>query len=86
MQYKIETTNIFDKWFAGIKNVQYKARIISRFDRIQMGNFGDNKPLGKICLSCGFFSVPDIGSIIHLKIQELFSCFVVETSQPREKT
>ncbi len=45
MKYEIETTNIFDKWLAGIKDIKHRARIISRFDHIQLGNFGDHKAI-----------------------------------------
>jgi hypothetical protein len=38
MKYEIETTNIFDTWFAGVKDSKSKARIISRFDKVQLGN------------------------------------------------
>lgn len=46
MKYEIETSNIFDRWFAGIKDITFRARIISRFDSIQLGNLGDHKSLG----------------------------------------
>ncbi len=46
MRYEIETTNIFDKWLAGISDIKHRARIITRFDHIQLGNFGDHKNLG----------------------------------------
>jgi hypothetical protein len=34
MKYEIETTNVFDRWLAGIKDITFRARIISRFDRV----------------------------------------------------
>jgi putative addiction module killer protein len=45
MKYEIETTNIFDTWFAGVKDSKSKAQIISRFDKVQLGNFGDHKSI-----------------------------------------
>jgi len=46
MTYSIETTPVFDKWFAArVKDLKHRARIISRFDRIQMGNLGDYRSL-----------------------------------------
>lgn len=46
MEYEIETTNIFDKWLAGVGSIQHRARIINRFDHVRLGNFGDHKHLG----------------------------------------
>jgi putative addiction module killer protein len=55
MKYEIETTNIFDKWLAGIKDIRNRARIINRFDHIQLGNFGDHKRLGTDLFELRFF-------------------------------
>ena len=55
MVYEIKTTNIFDKWFAKIKNMQHRARIISRIDRIQLGNFGDYKNISNNLFELRFF-------------------------------
>jgi putative addiction module killer protein len=55
MAYEIITTNVFDKWLCGIRSKQHRARIISRFDRIQMGNFGDHKSLGNNLFELRFF-------------------------------
>lgn len=55
MKYEIETTEIFDKWLASIKNVKHRARIIKRFDYIEMGNFGDHKPVGSDLFELRFF-------------------------------
>jgi putative addiction module killer protein len=46
MRYEIETTNLFDKWLAGIKDIPSRARIYHRFDHVRLGNFGDHKSLG----------------------------------------
>ncbi len=59
MIYEIVTTNIFDKWLAGVKDIQHRARIISRFDHIQLGNFGDHKKLGENLFELRFFFGPD---------------------------
>ena len=55
MKYEINTTNIFDKWLAGVKDTQHRARIISRFDHIQQDNFGDHKNLGGNLFELRFF-------------------------------
>lgn len=58
MKYEIETTNIFDKWLAGIKDRKHRARIISRFDHIQLGNFGDHKVIAENLFELRFFFGP----------------------------
>lgn len=46
MRYKIKTTNIFDEWFATIKDKANRTRILKRFDIIQLGNFGKHESVG----------------------------------------
>ncbi|ETR70188.1 MAG: addiction module killer protein [Candidatus Magnetoglobus multicellularis str. Araruama] len=58
MKYEIETTNIFDTWFTGLKDSKSKARIISRFDKVQLGNLGDHKNLGGNLFELRFFFGP----------------------------
>ena len=58
VEYEIETTNIFDKWLAGIGSIQHRARIINRFDHIRLGNFGDHKHLGGNLFELRFFFGP----------------------------
>jgi len=58
MKYEIITTNIFDKWFVSIKNKQYRARIFTRFDNVQRGNFGDCKNIGRNLFELRFFFGP----------------------------
>jgi len=45
MDYEIETTNVFDKWFSKIKDKKSQARILVRIKRIQFGHFGDHKAI-----------------------------------------
>jgi putative addiction module killer protein len=58
MKYEIVTTSIFDKWLTGLRDMQFRARIISRFDRIQLGNFGDHKKLDGNLFEMRFFFGP----------------------------
>lgn len=56
MTYSIETTDVFDKWFTSkIKDIKIRARIISRFDRILMGNVGDYRHLDENLYELRFF-------------------------------
>jgi len=58
MKYEIVTTSIFDKWLTELRDMQFRARIISRFDRIQLGNFGDHKKLDGNLFEMRFFFGP----------------------------
>ena len=58
MKYEIETTNIFDKWLTSIKSTQFRARILSRFDNVQLGNFGDHKTVAPNLFELRFFFGP----------------------------
>ena len=53
--YTIEKTKVFDKWLRSIKSIQYRARIIKRFDMIELGNFGDYKSIGNNLFELRFF-------------------------------
>ena len=68
MKYEIVTTNIFDKWLTGVKDIQHRARIISRFDHIQLGNFWDYKKLDVNLFELRFFFGP--GFRIYFTIKE----------------
>lgn len=43
----IQTTEIFDAWFASLKNMQAVRRVQARIDRAEDGNFGDCEPVGE---------------------------------------
>ena len=58
MKYEIATTNIFDEWLTGIKDIKNRARVISRFDHIQLGNLGDHRKLGENLFELRFFFGP----------------------------
>lgn len=42
----IRTTEAFETWFSALRDKQGKARIEARLRRIELGNFGDIKPVG----------------------------------------
>jgi putative addiction module killer protein len=67
MRYEIETTNIFDKWLAGIVDIRHRARIINRFDHIHLGNFGDHKNLGGGLFELRFFFGPGFRAYYTIK-------------------
>lgn len=43
----IQTTELFDAWFDGLKDKQARARIKVRVARAEDGNFGDCEPVGQ---------------------------------------
>lgn len=43
----IYTTEVFDVWFAGLRDRQAARRIQVRIDRAEDGHFGDCKPVGE---------------------------------------
>jgi len=43
----ILTTDIFDAWFAGLKDKRTAARVQARIDRAADGNLGDCSPVGE---------------------------------------
>jgi putative addiction module killer protein len=43
----ILTTEPFDIWFAGLRDLQAKYRIQARIRRAELGNLGDCQPIGE---------------------------------------
>lgn len=43
----IQTPEIFDDWFADLKDKQAVRRVQVRIDRAENGNFGDCEPVGE---------------------------------------
>jgi putative addiction module killer protein len=44
---EIRKTESFERWFVGLRDRRAAARITSRIDRLQLGLFGDVKPVGE---------------------------------------
>ena len=44
---EIRKTEVFERWFAGLRDRRAVARIKSRIDRLQIGLFGDIRSVGK---------------------------------------
>ncbi len=44
---KLDGSNPFQEWLSKLKDVQTRARIRVRLNRIRMGNFGDCRPVGE---------------------------------------
>jgi putative addiction module killer protein len=46
MQYTLESTWQYDKWFRNLKDSSSKIKILARLSRVENGNFGDFKQQG----------------------------------------
>jgi len=44
---EIRKTNMFAKWIDNLRDVQAKARVLIRIERLASGNAGDVKPVGE---------------------------------------
>ena len=42
----LQTTDVFDHCYNGLRDRQGRARIAARLRRVELGNFGDVKPVG----------------------------------------
>ncbi len=53
----LQTTDAFDRWYDGLRDRQGRARIAARLRRVELGNFGDVKPVGsgvsELRIDCG---------------------------------
>jgi putative addiction module killer protein len=51
------TTEVFDIWFARLKDARARARINARIRRVEQGNLGDCSPVGEgvseLCIHLG---------------------------------
>ncbi|MGR6648076.1 type II toxin-antitoxin system RelE/ParE family toxin [Avibacterium paragallinarum] len=44
---QIKSTTLFKKWLDELKDLRARAKIQTRIKRLQLGNFGDVKPVGE---------------------------------------
>ncbi len=45
--HEIRKTEVFAKWLDGLRDIQARARILVRIERLAYGNPGDVQPIGK---------------------------------------
>ena len=44
---EIRKTEVYAKWLDGLRDVQARARVLARIERLALGNPGDVKPVGE---------------------------------------
>ena len=47
LMVEIRKTELFAKWIDNLRDVQAKARVLVRIERLASGNAGDDKPVGE---------------------------------------
>lgn len=47
LMVEIRNTDLFAKWLDNLRDVQAKARVLVRIERLASGNAGDVKPVGE---------------------------------------
>ena len=50
--FEVQKTDEFDQWLAALRDQRAIAKIVSRIERLAMGNAGDVKPSGRELASC----------------------------------
>ena len=58
MVYELKSTALFEKWLSKLKDRSGKIKILARLDRVQNGNFGDCKQIGKELYELRYFFGP----------------------------
>ena len=54
-------TDTFDAWFR-FQTTETRARVQTRLDRVEFGNLGDHRAVGRACWSCGSTRAPGTAS------------------------
>jgi putative addiction module killer protein len=67
----VYTTEVFDAWFADLRDKQAARRIQARIDRVEEGNFGDHKPVGAGVLEMRIHHGPGYRVYFTLKGMEI---------------
>ena len=87
LQYQTSRGQIpFREWFLSLKDVQARARIRARLDRLIQGNLGDSKNLGGGITNYVSILARDIVFILAERTRRLLFCFGEEKKAVREKT
>ena len=61
---EIRKTEHFANWLDNLRDIQAKARVLVRIERLASGNAGDAKPVGEGVWKCGSTTAPVIEYIL----------------------
>lgn len=45
--------DLFDRWIEGLRDRKAVAKVLTRINRVSLGNFGDYRALDGVYLNCG---------------------------------
>ena len=45
--FEIRKTEVYARWLDGLRDIQARARVLVRIERLALGNAGDVRPVGK---------------------------------------
>jgi hypothetical protein len=87
-EYTTERGKIpFREWLRSLRDVQARARIRVRLNRVRLGNFGDAKPVGDgAYMNCVSRTALDIASIMPVQGSASFCCCAAATSHRKNGT
>ena len=47
MEYEVKYTEVLEDWLRGLRDLRAAMKITARIRRVELGNFGDNKSVGR---------------------------------------
>ena len=84
--YQLRQTDTFAKWLRGLRDVESKARILTRLESARLGNLGDCKAVGSGIREMRIHTGPGY-RVYFLQRKELILillCGGSKSSQPRD--
>jgi putative addiction module killer protein len=70
MKYELQSTELFNKWLAKIKDREAHARILRRIDSMGIGSFGDCKTNKANLFELRLFFGPGVPGVLHHQKQK----------------
>lgn len=71
MQYKLRSTEHFNRWLSKVRDKTSRARIFHRLDAVAMGSFGDHKALAANLFELRLFFGPGYRIYYTIKGKEI---------------
>ncbi|WP_289020166.1 type II toxin-antitoxin system RelE/ParE family toxin [Desulfobacter postgatei] len=86
MQYTLESTWQYDKWFRNLKDSSSKIKILARLSRVENGNFGDFKQQGSNLYELRVFFDPGLRIYYTIRDGRIVLLLAVATNPVNNKT